>query len=187
MSDGEQKVATAVRKVFSIADIPTLGHTVAKRWVRVPEWGDAEVCMWGTTLDDRARIESDAAFAEKDEIQAAIRRQISAIIACARDGDTPDAKRLFAPEKHWAWLQAQPSSVLNPLYAAVLDLDISGAATQEVEDLFGIAGLKAEVAALRNCLSYIASASASCTDCPENSQGTCQLRPSMPPSPPTES
>lgn len=185
--DGTQKVEQAVRTVFRAEDIPTLTNTVGKRWVRIPEWGDREVCVWGTRLGDRARIESDAAQAENRPAQAAIRRQIAAVIECSRDGDGPDAKLLFERKRDWGWLEQQPASALDAIYATVRDLDASGATTAVVEDLFGVAEIRTEIEQLRSCLSYIASVSGYCTDCPQNSQGTCPLRSSTQPSPQTES
>ena len=185
--DGTQKVTEAVRKVFSVDDIPVLTNTVGKRWVRIPEWGDSEVCVWGTRLTDRARIESDAAQAGDKPTQAAIRRQIAAVIECTRDGDGPDAARIFERARDWGWLERQPASALDAIYAAVRDLDASGATTQAVEDLFGLPEIRTEIEQLKSCLSYIASVSGCCTDCPQNSQGTCPLRSSTQPSPQTES
>jgi hypothetical protein len=179
---GEEQVAQAVaetigekRRVFSIADIPNLTNTVNKRWLTVPEWGSAEVCVWGTTVGDTVRIESDAKLAGADEMKAAARRQIATIIETCRDGDTPEASRLFRRDLHWGWLEAQPSSVLDALYGCVRDMDSDGSTRQAMVDFLGIPELVAEVAQLKSCLTNIASVSGSCTDCHQNSPETCPL------------
>ncbi len=195
--DGEEKVAQAVREVFSASDIPTLGNTVQTRWVTVPEWGGKSVCVWGTTMHERLTIESDAAMEAQNPARAANRRQIAAVIDCVRDGDGPDAKPIFERSAHWAWMEKQPTSVLDPLFECIRELDSSGTAMAAVEDffrskrsefegLFGVTALKAEVDQLRSCLSYTASASGACTDCPQSS-ATCPRGSSTSPLQPTES
>lgn len=172
---------TTTRKVLCAEDIPLLGHTVRKRWLGVPEWGGREVCMWGTTLGDRVRIEADAAMAGDDTNKAALRRQVATVLECARDGDGPEARRVFCREQHWGWLEQQPSSVLDPLYLAVADLDLGSEAQAEaVMSFFEIAE------DLRHCLTRIASACGACTDCPANCPPASPPRPSTPPCLPTQ-
>lgn len=169
------------RKVICAEDIPLLGHTVRKRWLRVPEWGGREVCMWGTTLGERVRIEADAAMAGDDANSAALRRQVATVLECARDGDQAEAQRVFSREQHWGWLQQQPSSVLDPLYLAVADLDLgSESAAQAVVSFF------ATDDNLRLCLTRIASACGACTDCPANCPQKSPPPPSTPPCSPTQ-
>lgn len=160
-------VGTEQADVFTVADIATLGHTVQKRWVRVPEWGNKQLCMWGTTGLETRKINDECGIALKDPTQFALRRRTATILYCARDGDGPDAKPVFGHDQ-WGWLEAQPNSALDTLYNAVQELDISsGIKADQIIDFFAVVG------SLRTCLAHIGSACGACTDCPENSRMSC--------------
>ncbi len=180
MPDGEQKVAEAVREVLNPSDIASMGNTVGTQWMQVPEWGNKWVCVWGTTLPHRVRIEADAALAETDAAQA-LRRQVAGIIECVKDGDGLDAKPIFERAAHWGWLEKQPVSVLDALWLTIRVLDMGGGA---VEELFGGKALQEQLTEIKSCLSFIGSHCGACTDCPKKS--TCPLQPSTEPSQPTE-
>jgi hypothetical protein len=166
---------TEVRQVFDPASIATLGNVVRRRWVEVPEWGGASVCLWGTTFADAARIEGDVAL-EEANLARFQRRCIATIIECARDGDGPEAKPVFERTAHWGWLEKQPNSVLLRLYNVVSELDaIDGVTGEQIASFFETVG------SLKACLTHIASHCDACTDCPANSRPECprQLLPSL--------
>lgn len=156
--------------VFDVASIEGLGKTVQRRWVRVPEWDNKEVCMWGTTRADIKTIYEQQKTAGEHDADIQTHRIAATVMCCARDGDGDDAERLFNEFK-LGWLQQQPTSVLDRLYNAVQELDLSsGVREQDILDFFGMMG------ALNSCLRRIASVCDACTDCPESSRMSCPLQ-----------
>lgn len=155
--------------VFDIATIATLDQTVPTRWVRIAEWNNQEVCVWGTDLNAQKRINQDMRLAnEGDQDQILQRRAIATIIDCCKDGDGPDAKPLFERDKHWGWVAKQPTSVIDLLVGTVQELDVSsGLRAKDILDFFAMTG------ALETCLTSIASHCGVSTDslanCPETS------------------
>lgn len=156
------------RNVFDVAQIAALGNVVPRKWLRVPEWDNAEVCVWGTDLNAQKAINQDASLGGDSMDEAAKRRIVATVIETCKDGDGDDAKPIFERERHWKWLERQPASVLNSLMNTVQELDMSsGLRAQEILDFFGM------TEALGNCLTSIASVCGASTDyllnCPETS------------------
>lgn len=163
----QEQEAAPKRKVFDAAQIATLGNVVPRKWVRVPEWDNAEVCVWGTDLNAQKNINQDTRICGDDMDEAAKRRIIATIIETCKDGDGDDAKPIFVREQHWKWLERQPASVLNNLMNTVQELDMSGGLrAQEIIDFFAM------TEALGDCLTSIASACGACTDYLANCQET---------------
>lgn len=165
MSEGTDKQQ---HDVFDPATIPMLGNTVRKQWVRIPEWGNREVCMWGTDSRSARRIADETRAAGDNPIEAQARNRIATIIHCARDGDGADAKPIFDTVTHWGWLEGQGTSVTDRLFGTVQELDRSTGFTQEA-----LYSFFAMTHALQECLRRIGSHSGACTDCPESCQPTC--------------
>ena len=137
--------------------------------MRVAEWNNQEVCVWGTDLNAQKRINQDMRLAnEGDQDQILQRRAIATIIDCCKDGDGPDAKPLFERDKHWGWIAKQPTSVIDLLVGTVQELDVSsGLRAKDILDFFAMTG------ALETCLTSIASHCGvsidSLANCPETS------------------
>ncbi|MFA5715271.1 MAG: hypothetical protein WC998_06005 [Candidatus Paceibacterota bacterium] len=189
-TDGVEKVAEAVQRVvFDAGSLAGLGNTIGNKWVPVPEWRNRsedgtlgpipQVCVWGTTIIDRMRIESDVTLGERDE-QKALRRQVATIIECVRDGEASGASLIFNRAAHWGWLEKQPASVLDRLFIAVLELDkITDVASAEMDAFFA-------PPRTQTCLTRIASACGACTSCPENCPQAQPQQTSASPEQPTE-
>jgi hypothetical protein len=155
------------RSVFSTAKIiadPALQWTIPFRWVRMPEWGADEVCVWGTRLDDTSRIADEIRLAGDDTDKAEQRRIVATVIQCCRDGEGAEAKRVFG-KSDWEWLAAQPTSALNRIVNAVQELDASGGIRErDIYDFFVM------MQALESALSSIASACGCSIDSRASSQ-----------------
>jgi hypothetical protein len=171
-SDDEQGLTPErQRVVLQAVDVATAGDIVPKRWVDLPEFGGKSVCVWGTTRGERTRIISDMRGAGDDTDAAATKHMVATVIECVRDGDGPEAKRIFDRVTHWGVIEKWPSGLIERIVNAVQELDTSGGVTvDELVSFFRVTGT------LGDALMSIASACGVSTDCLANSPTGSPLR-----------
>jgi len=140
--------------------------------VTVPEFGNAAICVWGTTMADTITIASDAAHPDaKTDAEQSRRRVTSTILCTCHQGEEPDSPLTFNHLVDWAFVFGLPTSVVDRLHSTSRELDMYiGVRASQILDFFRIVG------SLRACLTHIASRCGACTDCPRNSQENCPLQ-----------
>lgn len=142
-------------------------ENLRRDWVRMPEWGGQEVCVWQLS----ARQQNKLVLATQDVKDPIKRMELAEVMRVCRscyDGDSTDAETVFTETEDLEWLMEQPSSAIRRICEKSQEID--GEAAIATEDLvaFFVA-----IPAVLGCLSTIVSACECCTDCPRNSQPTC--------------
>ena len=158
--------------LLTLDDLDALVDNYPRQYLHIPEWGKA-VWVWAYDLSSDAARMSDMRFGENlTDVERANRGNGARVIEAVRvGGDLVDGKppaRLFAREKHWAWLEHQPVGVIRRICETSQVLNGEAYATQEqLRDFFALQRV------VVNCLTRTASACGSCTDCPESSRLSC--------------